>query len=151
LTADRRLARLVAQLREKARAMVSQLSPRPSGRGPIVTHDHDDPCKRAPGSATKSLADTGQVYVTFEAARTYAAYERLEIEEARRELTEILLNAHPSGQPEPGRPERWRARQRSIDLDVQASVVREGRLAVVVHVNIRERNSSGGDRNSRRR
>jgi len=99
---------------------------------------------KATNGATTSLADTGQVFVTLAAARSYAEYEQLQLEEARRELTELLLDAHPSGTREPGRPERWRARRKSTGLDLQASVVREGRLAVIVSINIREFNSSGG-------
>jgi hypothetical protein len=82
------------------------------------------------------LGSTGQIFVSLAAARTYADAEHLQLEEARRELTEILLDATATP-AEPGRPEGWRARSRTTGIDVSARIVREGRLAVVVRVQVR--------------
>lgn len=82
------------------------------------------------------LGETGQVYVTLAAAQTYAAQRGLQIEAARRELTEHLLDATAvSG----GRDdvELWRFRRSSSGVDISARIVREGRLAVVISVNAR--------------
>lgn len=83
-----------------------------------------------------TLAETGAVYVTLSAARRFAelgGYGPHEIEAARRELTELLLDAKQSMTD----PSRWRARKRSTDLDITAIVAREGRLLVVTAVNAR--------------
>lgn len=95
-----------------------------------------------------TLAELGAcVYVTLSAARTYGAHERLRDEEARRELTEQLLDARRVEQgEESGGPQLWRMRRRSTGLDVTARVAVEGKLHVVVAVNVREGNSSGGRR-----
>jgi hypothetical protein len=92
-----------------------------------------------------TLAETGHVYVTLSAARTYADHERLKDEEARRELTELLLDARRVEQGEqPGGPQLWRMRRRSTGLDLTARIAVQGRLHVVVAVSVREGNSSGG-------
>jgi hypothetical protein len=88
------------------------------------------------------LGETGQVYVTLAAARVYAAHEGLEIESARRELTEDLLDARAAGETRTG-AERWRFRRRSAGVDISATVAREGRLAVVVAVSVRDHNVGG--------
>jgi hypothetical protein len=84
-----------------------------------------------------TLADLGAcVYVTLSAARAFAragGYGEHEIEAARRELTELLLDARQSASD----PSRWRARKRSTDLDITAIVAREGRLYVVTSVSAR--------------
>jgi hypothetical protein len=83
------------------------------------------------------LGETGQVYVTYAAAATYAAELGLRPEEARRELTELLLDATRPESSAWEAPERWRRRSRSSGVDVTARVAREGRLAVVVSVSVR--------------
>jgi hypothetical protein len=87
------------------------------------------------------LGAQGQVYVTLAAAQSYADAERLGIEEARRELTEYLLEATPSGDGTAGHPERWRFRRRSTGLDITARISREGKLLVVVAANVRDHNA----------
>lgn len=89
--------------------------------------------------AGSTLAEQGTVYVTLAAAREYAAAERIRgEEEARRELTEILLDA--SSQSEPG---HWRRRSRGSGLDLSAIVAKEGRLMVVTHIAVRDANIGG--------
>lgn len=87
------------------------------------------------------LAATGTIFVSVAAASTYAAFRRLLPEWARRELTELLVGARRVGEDSAGAagagPERWRARSRPLGVDVTARVVREGSLAVVVHVSVR--------------
>jgi hypothetical protein len=88
------------------------------------------------------LGATGNVYVTLRAAREYAAATSLGEEEARRALTELLLDARPQGERPPY--ESWRRRKRLAGrkLDVSAMVSREGPLAVVITVEVH----GGGDR-----
>lgn len=107
--------------------------------------------QRLAGRHADDAAGIGQVYVTLAAARSYLAdMERLGdaptgIEEARRELTELLLDATtgPLHGLAAGQPEAWRARSRTTGLDVSARVAREGRLAIVVSVTVRDYNRSG--------
>ena len=92
------------------------------------------PLRPIPG---ETLADAGQVYVTQAAARAYAAAAGTLPEEARRTLTELLLDARPLPEPAATGATQWRHRSRTTGLDVTAHVVREGRLLVVVHVHVR--------------
>lgn len=87
----------------------------------------------------KTLAQQGAVYVSHAAAVTYSRAEDIGTEEARRELTEILLDARQVESD----PTQWRMRKRSTDLDITCRVAREGRLLVVTSVNVRARNSGG--------
>lgn len=84
------------------------------------------------------LGQTGQILVTQAATDTYADFRRLGHEAARRELTELLIGAtrKPDG---PSGLEHWRARSRTLGVDVDAHVSREGPLAVVTHVHVRRR------------
>ena len=90
----------------------------------------------ATGETPKTLADTGQIYVSAGAAESYARYEGVGVATAARELTEYLCDAKPAGQTDTG-AEQWRYRSRSTGLDISAVIVREGRLAVVASVNVR--------------
>ena len=92
-----------------------------------------DPVRPVPG---ETLADAGQLYISLAAARTFAEAAGLQHEEARRTLTELLLDARPAGTTTHGRV-RWRARSRRTGWDLEAHVVREGRLVVVTHVSAR--------------
>lgn len=86
-----------------------------------------------------TLATVGQIYVTPTAAAAFAAVERIySDEDARRELTELLIDAKQEEDET-----RWRMRVRSTGLDIQARVSREGRLLVVTHVNVRDGNVGG--------
>lgn len=85
-----------------------------------------------------TLAETGQIYVTLAAAQQYAAHERLRDEEARRELTVLLLDARETSDPG-----KWRMRRRSSGLDLTAHVRLEDGLLVVTHVHVREANVGG--------
>jgi hypothetical protein len=79
-----------------------------------------------------TLSETGQIYVTHAAARGWveaAGYKEHEVESARRELTELLLDARQ--QPD---PRMWRARKRSTKWDISAIVEHEGRLLVVTFI-----------------
>ena len=81
------------------------------------------------------LSDAGQIYVTVAAAERYAAARKMLIEGARKELTALLLDAKLALD---GEPQTWRAQSRSTQLNITATVVREGRLMVVVAANIRD-------------
>ena len=89
-------------------------------------------------SAT-TLADTGSVYVTGRAMIAYARARDLQEEEARRELTRLLMGARRKGPSQTG-AEQWRARTRSLGVDVTAHVVPDevdSRIQVVTHVAVR--------------
>ena len=88
-----------------------------------------------------TLADTGQIYVSLAAAREFARAERITSgdEAARRELTELLLDAKQSTS-EPG---KWRARKRSTGVDITCRIVCEGRLLVVTAIDVRDANVGG--------
>lgn len=81
------------------------------------------------------LASEGQVYVTLAATRTYQRARHIGEEEARRELTERLLDAHRTSA---GPPELWRARSRPGNYDISTRVAHEGRLLIVVSVSVRD-------------
>lgn len=103
---------------------------------------HAQPPPQSPG-----LAETGQVYVTLAATDTYGEWmakagQTMGYEEARRDLTELLLDARRV-QGDTETPERWRRRTNSSGLDLTARVVREGRLAVVVSVVVRGYDRAG--------
>lgn len=86
--------------------------------------------------AAESAAIGGAVYVTLSAARRFAeqaGYDEHELEAARRELTELVLDAKQSATD----PSQWRVRKRSTDLDLTCRVAREGRLLVVTSVSVR--------------
>lgn len=82
-----------------------------------------------------TLASTGQIYVTARAAREYGRALDVDPELARRDLTELLLEA--GQRPSDGEYERWRRRTEIVE--VSALVSREGPLAVVVTVDARKR------------
>ena len=84
-----------------------------------------------------TLAETGQVYVTLAAARAYSEYAGIGVEAARRRLTELLLDARRKGTSDSG-AENWRRRSNTYSVDVSALVAREGPLAVVIHVHLRD-------------
>jgi len=82
-----------------------------------------------------TLSETGPIYVTQAAARQFLAvrgYQDHEIETARRELTELLLDA----KQQPSVAHMWRARKRSTKLDITAIVKQEGRLLVVTFISV---------------
>jgi hypothetical protein len=87
------------------------------------------------------LADEGTIYVTLSAAESYARAtgrdREHEIEEARRRLTEILIDARPVEGSRDRNSEQWRVRSRTLGVDIQARVAYEGALCVVVHVYVR--------------
>lgn len=88
---------------------------------------------------TTTLATTGQIVVSMAAAWEYARARGLEgAEEARRELTALLVESRRTGtQPQSG-AEGWRRRSRTHGVDVTAHVTRDGPLAIVVHVGVRD-------------
>lgn len=77
------------------------------------------------------LGTLGQVYVTLAAAEQYQRTTDMRIEEARRDLTELLLDAREQTSGS------YRYRRKSDGVDISARVVREGKLLVVVSVNAR--------------
>lgn len=101
-----------------------------------------------------TLGRIGNVYVTLAAARRFleaAGYERHEIESARRELTELLLDARRKGRqatiPADG---VWRARRRSTGYDVHAVIHTIGRLLVVATVTVQTYDPPSATRRRRR-
>lgn len=82
-----------------------------------------------------TLASTGQIYVTDRAAREYGRALDEPPERARRDLTELLLDA--TQRPSDGEYERWR--RRAGHVEVSALVSREGPIAVVVTVDARRK------------
>jgi len=88
-----------------------------------------------------TLGEIGQVYITLAAAETFADHAGLQIEEARRTLHELLLDARQSGPAH-----QWRRRSNTWDADIDAHVV-VGEVAsvqgdpwtivIVTHVSIR--------------
>lgn len=94
---------------------------------------------RTEQGAGELLSQQGAVYVSHAAAATYARDEDIGLEEARRELTELLLDARQVERD----PDQWRLRRRSEQLDVTCRVVRDGRLLVVTSVHVRALNSGG--------
>lgn len=96
-----------------------------------------NPSNSSKSSQRRRLGTTGHIYVTYAAAATYAAALGLRPEEARRELTELLLDATRPENAAWETPERWRRRSRNAGVDITARVAREGRLAVVVSVSVR--------------
>lgn len=90
-----------------------------------------------------TLAETGQILVTLRAAREYGltAHGHASLaadEQSRRELTELLLDA--KRRPDRAPYESWRFRRRSAGVEISALISREGRLAIVVSVEVRRRN-----------
>jgi hypothetical protein len=82
-----------------------------------------------------TLGETGQIYVTAAAARRFLEareYKEHEMETARRELTELLLDARQLQND----PRTWRARKRSTKLDISAIVEPDGRLFIVTFITV---------------
>jgi hypothetical protein len=82
-----------------------------------------------------TLSETGPIFVTQAAAQQFLearGYKGHEIETARRDLTELLLDARQKQNV----PHMWRARKRSTKLDITAIVQQQGRLLVVTFVTI---------------
>lgn len=86
----------------------------------------------------RRLGQRGQVYVTLSAAEAYAQHQHLRIEEARRELTDRLLDARCVEEAPPPGVARYRARSRTTKIDITALVTLEGRLHIVVSVHVRD-------------
>jgi len=100
-------------------------------------HEWDDRAHTAVEALPKprvTLAQTGALFVTHAAAERYAEFSGLLIEGARKELTALLLDAWLV---KSGEPQSWRYRSARKRLDISATIVREGRLFVVVSVNVR--------------
>jgi hypothetical protein len=89
----------------------------------------------SPAPPPVRLCDAGPIYVTVAAAERYATARQMLIEGARKELTVVLLDAKLVRD---GEPQTWRSRSRSTQIDITATVVREGPLLVVVATNVRD-------------
>lgn len=98
----------------------------------------------------RRLSDTGQIHVTLAAARSYADATGLGIEEARRELLTLLMDARLRDARDRSGLEQYRHRSRTTGLDVMATVSREDGMAVVVRIQVRGVPSSR-ETNHRRR
>lgn len=89
------------------------------------------------------LSEEGQIYVTLAAAEQWSrANDYGGIEEARRDLTELLLDAYRTGDPADG---MVRLRRTAERIDLQAHVSTESRLLVVTRVIVREYRGGAGD------
>lgn len=86
-----------------------------------------------------TLGRAGVLYVSHAAAASYARDEGIELEEARRELTELLADARQNESD----PSQWRFRRRSEGLDITCRVAPDGRLLVVTSVHARSINVGG--------
>lgn len=81
------------------------------------------------------ITNEGHVYVSLAAAEQYQRAMGYDgIEEARRDLTDIMLDAHRTDTGD------VRMRNNKRGLDISARVARDGRLLVIVSVNVRDRN-----------
>lgn len=79
------------------------------------------------------LAELGSIYVTRAATHQYQEARGIAgPEEARRELTEYLLDATRSSDG------TWRIRRRSLGVDLIVRVAHESGLAVVTSVRVRD-------------
>lgn len=79
-----------------------------------------------------TLGQTGQIFVTYAAARSFVepgGYKEHEVEAARRALTELLIDARQQTDPQ-----SWRTRKRSTKLDISAIIQQEGRLLIVTYI-----------------
>jgi len=89
-----------------------------------------------------TAATAAPLYVSLAAAQEYLAavegFGRGDIEAARRDLAQLLVHARPTSDPM-----QYRARRPSSGLDIQARVVPDGELLVVVHVHVRNVNVRG--------
>lgn len=112
--------------------------PRVVRRAPLELPQSDGESREALPAVR--LASAGQIYVTLRAAERYAAFEGLRPEEARKELTDRLLDARLVRDEPP--KAQWRYRSRQTDLDITATTIREGRLLVVVGITTRDRGPS---------
>lgn len=96
----------------------------------------------APANPTPRLGERGQIFVSLKATETFARELTVidgkdwRIEESRRYLTELLIDAKVAHEDDV--PWKVRARSNKSGLDVSASVIREGRLLVVVAAHVRE-------------
>lgn len=84
------------------------------------------------------LRDRGQVHVSTRAAQEFASFSGRLPEEARRRLTELLLEARLQTDG------TWRRRSRAERVDITAHVMQEGALLVVTHVHCRHHHPRRG-------
>ena len=84
------------------------------------------------------LRDRGQVHVSTRAAHEFATFSGRPPEEARRRLTELLLEARLQADG------TWRRRNRAERVDITAHVMAEGSLQVVTHVHCRHHHPRRG-------
>lgn len=88
------------------------------------------------------ISTEGQLYITLAAAEQWhRANDFRGIEEARRDLTETLLEAYRYGDPANGMI-RYKSHSQRLMLEAHVSV--EGRLLVVRRINIRTYERGGG-------
>jgi len=86
------------------------------------------------------LSTEGQIFVTLAAAEAWLeANDFSGVEEARRDLTRLLMDAHRVE----SEPHQVRYRSHADALDLEARVVEEDGLLVVVSINVRELASKG--------
>jgi len=87
------------------------------------------------------LGERGQIFVTAGATESFSSeLSRIDgrswrSEEARRYLTELLIEGRVAREDET--PWKVRVRTRSSGLDISANVIREGRLLVVLAAHVR--------------
>jgi hypothetical protein len=85
------------------------------------------------------LGARGEISITRTAVQTYATKRRLPVEEARSELTALLLEARCTREATAtNEVAHYRARSRATQLDISATVVHQGPLHVVLSVNVRD-------------
>lgn len=125
------------------------MTPTPGVRGHGHGYRHEDghwvrwtqhPTTSPSPDTSPRLGQRGQILVSASALDRYASARSLRTEEARRELTSVLIDArHQSDGP----PAKYRARTRVTGLDVTALVVpdkEDTRLLIVVAADVRDYN-----------
>ena len=91
---------------------------------------------RAFVDAVKRPPDPRRLYVSYRAAQQFGELRGIrDPEAARRQLTALLLHAHPTGTPS-----CWRVRRDGLDVTARIARDQEGGtdLLVVVSANVRE-------------
>jgi hypothetical protein len=103
----------------------------------MPTDEELDRLARAYVDSTKQPLDPRRLYVSFSAARQFGDLRRIrDPERARRQLTELLLYAHPTSSS----PGVWRVRRHGLDVTARVARDEEGGtdLLVVVTASVRD-------------
>jgi len=89
------------------------------------------------------LGTLGQIYVPSSTASTYALAVGRHHEDARRELTELAIDAREKEPITADRLGLFRLRSQALRLDLSLRVARDGPLLVIVAVSVRRHDRRG--------